>query len=328
MKPTPQQVILTAALALLASSAAASSSLGGAFTSDGLGARPLGMAGAFAAVADDANAAATNPAGMAFFADNSRFATFTHSLLFQVDGLYRDYVAYAQADDAGYGALGFSWSRFTANLDPESYTEDAFEYSGAKRLSQGSSGVQYAVGWNLKYFRINSGLTDSGASNSQTVGDANATGYGADLGLMIKPSNSLGIAVVVQDLYSTLSWDSRTLEVIPTVGIGGLSYRFTQYTTFAGEFRMVQGSSGFTPQSLHGGAEMLMFDGKKLQWGFAKNVALRMGYQEAIANNDGGQVDGGLSVKADSWQIDYAYQYMLAVNGLGNTQRMGLTFTF
>jgi len=57
---------------------------------------------AFVAVADDANATQDNPAGMAFFDKASRQATFTHSNLFSVGALSRDFVSYAQGD-SGFG---------------------------------------------------------------------------------------------------------------------------------------------------------------------------------------------------------------------------------
>src|SRR5262245_47857491 len=110
-----------ALLVLLASAArlgAGSSALGGVFSAVGVGTRPLGMGGAFVALADDANAVQENPAGMAFFDKAARFAGFTHSSLFGLSELSRDYLSYAQAD-SGYSAFGLAWSRFAANIDPD-----------------------------------------------------------------------------------------------------------------------------------------------------------------------------------------------------------------
>jgi len=324
MKTTVKSLMLAAALgALAANLSAGSTSLGGAYASDGEGARALGMGGAFVAVADDANANWANPAGMAFFTDHARYASFTHSMLYQVDGLSRDYLAYAQADDGGYGALGVSWDRFTADLNPETYTEDTFAYSGAKRLA---STLPMAVGWTLKYFRVASSLAAS--SDNQTVGAGDATGFGADLGLMFKPAPSVAVGVDVQNLYSSLSWDTHTYESIPTVANGGIAWHMNERTVFAAQASMAQSSSGYSPQTANAGGEIWMFDGKTEQWGFARNIALRAGYQQALANNDAGQVDAGASIKAETWQLDYAFQYMLTQSELGNTQRLGLSFSF
>lgn len=324
MKPTLKLLMLAAGLSALAVNlTAGSSSLGGAYASDGEGARALGMGGAFVAVADDANANWANPAGMAFFVDHARYASFTHSLLYQVDGLSRDYLAYAQADDGGYGALGVSWDRFTADLSPETYTEDTFAYSGAKRLG---SSLPAAVGWTLKYFRVNSSLAAS--NDNQTVGDGNASGFGADLGLMFKPAPSVAVGVIVQNLYSSLAWDTHTYESIPTVANGGVAWHLNDRSVFAAQVSLAQGSSGYALQTANAGGEVWMFDGKTEQWGFARNIALRAGYQQAVINSDAGQVDAGASLKAETWQLDYAFQYMLTQSGLGNTQRLGISFTF
>jgi hypothetical protein len=314
------------AACLATTNLAASDSLGGAFSADGWGARPLGMAGAFSAVADDANATSTNPAGMAFYKEKERQATFTHSNLYGVDGLMRDYVAYAQADEGAFGAFGLAWNRFAVNLDPEQYTEDSITYSGAKMLGGNSGGVQYAVGWTLKYLRVTSGFGES--LDNTTVGGGNATGYGADLAVMFKPRESLAIAIVAQDVYSTLTWDSRTMEIVPTTGIAGVSYRFTHQFLLASEFRMNQTSGGFKPGSIHAGAEVWALDGKKMQWGFVRNIGFRGGYQQVLAAGEAGQADAGASVQAESWQLDYAFQYMLGAAGLGNSHRFGLGFRF
>ena len=172
--------------------ATGSSALGGTFTDASMGTRPLGLGGAFVAVADDANAAQDNPAGMAFLEKASRLATFTHSNLYNVSSLTRDFVAYAQSD-SGFGAFGLSWNRFAATLNPEQWTEDSFIYSGAKLLSQSEGYPKISVGWQAKYMRVDSGLSDS--LDGITVGGGTATGYGLGLGLMVKLRPSLTVAL-------------------------------------------------------------------------------------------------------------------------------------
>src|SRR5258708_2464990 len=77
----------------------AADTIAGAFASEGTGARPIGMGGAFSAIADDANATYINPAGMAFFKEKEHFASFTHSNLFSLNILSRYFVSYAHADE-------------------------------------------------------------------------------------------------------------------------------------------------------------------------------------------------------------------------------------
>ncbi len=316
---------LVAALAL-ASGLRASSTIAGAFATENTGTRPLGMGGAFAAVADDANATFSNPAGMAFFDKNTRLATFAHTNLFSLSFLTRDFVAYAQGDEGSYGALGLSWNHFNVNFSPEQYSEDTFMYSGAKLLTGDQDFPQYAVGWNLKYLRVTSDFSES--SDNTTVGGGNATGYGADLGVMIKPRESLSLALVARDLYSSINWDSGTLEILPTTGVAGMAYQFTKDTLFAADGDFQQTSGGFNPVAWHLGAEHWFFDGKHLQWGLFRNFGARAGYQQILANNDGGQVSVGASAQAQNWQLDYAYQFSMSSTSLGGTHRFGLSFSF
>lgn len=305
--------------------AAGSSALGGTFSEASMGTRPLGLGGAFVAVADDSNAAQDNPAGMAFLDKSARLAGFTHSNLFNVGFLSRDLITYAQAD-SGFGAFGLGWSRFNATLDPEEWSEDSFIYAGAKLLSQAEGYPKISVGWQAKYMRVDSGFSEN--TDGLTVGGGTATGYGLGLGLMIKLRPSLTIAMMAQDLYSSLSWATGTLEIIPTVGRGGLSYRLTENTLFSAEVRGTQTSKGFGASSWHVGAENWFLDGKQLMWNAIRNVGLRGGYSQQLANSDAGQFSVGGSAKADQWQLDYTYQAGLSAAHLGASHRFGVSMAF
>jgi hypothetical protein len=287
----------------------------------------MGMGGAFVAVADDANASFENPAGMAYFEKDSHYATFTHTNLFSMSTLSRDYLAFAQADTSGFGALGLSWNRFSANLDPETWTEDAFSYSGAKALSKGEEGgSKLALGWNLKYMRVDSGL--SASTDGLTVGGGNASGYGVGLSLMLRLRPSLTVGIAANDIYSSLAWSTGTLEILPPSARGGFAYKLTERTLLAAEARGLQSSKGFGLSSYHVGAEQWLLDGKKLMWEAIRNIGVRAGYYQLLENSDAGQFSVGASAKADQWQIDYAFQGGLAANSLGATHRFGLGVSF
>ena len=305
--------------------AAGSSELGGTFNTIGVGTRPMGMGGAFVAVADDANAAFDNPAGMAFFDKDARYATFTHANLFAVSGLTRDFLAFAQADTSGFGAFGFALNRFSASFDPETWTEDSFTYAGAKALSKGE-GPKLALGWTVKYMRVDSGFSNS--TDFLTVGGGTASGYGVGLSAMLRMRPSLTLAVALNDIYSSLGWSTGTLEVLSPNGRAGFAYRLTERSLFAAELRGSQTSQGFGATSWHLGAEQWILDGKALMWDAIRNFGLRAGYYQIMSNTDAGQVSLGATAKADQWQLDYAYQFGLAAQGLGATHRFGVGVSF
>ena len=283
-------------------SAGASTFVGGVFTADGTGARPLGMGGAFVAIADDANATYVNPAGMAYFRPDQRAATFTHTNLFEIPGLNREFVAYGQGNGSSFGALGLSWNRMSLDFEGVNWAEDMITYSGAAMLTKGDEYPSYSLGWNLKYMRVDSGLND--ALDGSSVGNGRASGYGVDLGVMAKFRKSLAIGIMVQDIYSALNWDTGTLEVMPTSGRAGFAYKFTDRTQFATEARGTQTSGGFEFASWHAGAEHWFFDGKKEKWGAVKNIGLRGGGTQTLKNDDSGILSAGASVVADRWQLD------------------------
>ena len=302
---------------------ATSSMLGGTFNSIGAGTRPLGMGGAFAAVADDANAVVDNPSGMAFFEKDAKYATFTHSSLFGVSSLSRDFIAYGQ--EFGFGSLGASWDRFSASFEPETWTEDELTFSAAKSFGK-REGTNFALGIDAKYLMVNSGFAYS--ADYTSVGGGNASGYGLGLSLMARMHKVINVALVLDDLYSALGWSAGTLEVVSPKGKVGVAYHISQQTLASIEGRGQQTSTGFALSSWHVGAEQWLFDGKELMWDTLRNIGLRVGYFNQMANADSGQLTLGATAKADQWQLDYAYQFGLSGSGLGGTHRFGVGANF
>jgi hypothetical protein len=309
-----------------------STDLGGVFDDVGVGTRPLGMGDAYTAVADDANAAEENPAGMAFFDPADRYATFTHSDLFGLSFLSRDYVAYAQGD-SGYSAWGLSWNQLSVNLDPGEWAEDAFEYSGAKQVYGfgDDAWAKLSIGWQVKYLKVMSDLSQDTLGTS--VGGGNATGWGSGLGALLKLGPDFSVGLMAQDIYSTLTWEDGSVENIPMTLKEGIAYHADEETLFAAEVRQQQGSDVSDPDGLdmsswNLGAEHWFLDGKSTHFGVVKNIGFRAGYYDLLSNDDSGTLTAGASVKADFWQLDYTYEFGLGSESLGDTQRFGLDLQF
>jgi hypothetical protein len=308
-----------------------SADLGGAFNDIGDGTRPLGLGGAFTAVADDANAVAENPAGMAFFDAKDHLATFTHSALYNLDFLSRDFVAYGQGD-TGYTALGFYFDRLSADLSPNSYSENTFAYAGAKLLmgADADSWPKLAVGWQIKYLNVQSDFGFESSNNVGTdVGGGTANGWGSGLGALLKLRPNFALGLMIQDLYSPLHWGTGTTEIVPTNSRLGFVYNLTDTSLFSAEFRAQNDSSGLEPDSWHAGLEHWFLDGKKLQWDMIKNIGVRAGFYELLENQDGGTLSVGATLMSDLWELDYTFEYDLGgVIALGETQRFGLGVRF
>ena len=158
----------------------------------GLGAKALGMGGAFAALADDGTVALWNPAGILAFGENAWIGGAT-SQLFGMVGY--QYVG-GGFSFAGYG-IGLGWANASAG---DFYSANAF--MGTVGVKIGDFGW---VGANLKYYM------------EKITRDY--SGFGFDLGVIIPVMPELSIAVVAKDLGTTIA--GQTVTPMYVVGLSG-----------------------------------------------------------------------------------------------------------
>jgi hypothetical protein len=158
----------------------------------GLGAKALGMGGAFAALADDGTVALWNPAGILAFGENAWIGGAT-SQLFGMVGY--QYVG-GGFSFAGYG-IGLGWANASAG---DFYSANAF--MGTVGVKIGDFGW---VGANLKYYMEK--ITNE------------YSGFGFDLGVIIPVMPELSIAVVAKDLGTTIA--GQTVTPLYVVGFAG-----------------------------------------------------------------------------------------------------------
>ena len=203
----------------------------GEFLSMGVGARALGMGGAFVALANDASAAYWNPAGLV--QAEGRHVSIMHAERFAGIVKY-DWLSYIQpcGSGAGAGTFGFSCIRLGVDDIPitalpdegrpldaydnrpyvarwASDAEYAFYASYARR-----AGPSLAYGGNIKVLR-------------KSVDTCSAWGLGLDISALYRLSERLNLGLNLQDATTTLvAWDNGTRESIsPTLKIGG-AYRW------------------------------------------------------------------------------------------------------
>jgi hypothetical protein len=221
---------------------------GASFLEIGIGARALGMGGAFGSVADDGTAFYWNPAGLALSEKNQisgmygpQFGTIEHPLA------NYHYLGYAQHLPGG-ATIAFNWIRLAVDDIPiyselmgtrseryrngtlrptgeaEGYfsdTEDAFFFSFAKmnRFDADLGWVYHPVridipiGINIKWIR-------------QTLGDGEASGLGLDAGAMVRfhldeffeipKFGMVSLGMHFQDITkTTLSWNTKHKDTVP-----------------------------------------------------------------------------------------------------------------
>lgn len=170
--------------------------MGGAFMKFGLGARSLGMGGAFTGLAEGIDAIYYNPGGLGF------------SLIKQVGLTYHNLSLDRKLNSASIiypvrneAIIGFSWINSSVGdvpmidsdrtvYDEFSNSSNSFGLTFAKTFAE-----QLSFGANLRYLQ-------------STLDQLNAYTIGVDMGAMykIRPEYSIGLAV--SDLGSNLRWDS------------------------------------------------------------------------------------------------------------------------
>ncbi len=163
------------------------------------GARPSGLAGAFTALADDANAPAYNPAGISFLTRNEM--TFMYASLLtgldlnagngQTSKLGLGYFSFVPRIKEGqYGSYAISWSNFAASnlLKEDSFT---LTYADNIKFESLAQRPTLAYGANVKFLSRSFTLDSRSASDRVFQSGRKANAVAGDLGLMVRPNFAL-----------------------------------------------------------------------------------------------------------------------------------------
>ena len=311
----------------------------GDFLTLGVGARPLGMGGSFAAIADDSTAAYWNPAGLGRLRHSE--AAFMHSSLGELDSY--DFVNYVQPI-GGAASLGLSWLRVgiddipittlprpgnpvsPANrprqVDTFNSTDNAFflSYGRQVKFNLGSKRLNMFLGGNAKLIYITA------------LGNTNALGVGGDLGWLwttpTERSRQLSVGIVAQDFFRTkLYWNtppenpgeaSNTDTIEPNLKIG-LSYR-QSIKPLKSHLLLTFDTDSLYSFEMHYGAEYV----------FAELLSLRIGIQERKGINTIRLMTAGAGLRLSfltgaAFSVDYAF---LNNSELGNSNRISLMTRF
>lgn len=265
----------------------------GAFAAVGIGARPLGMGGAFVAVADTPDALYWNPAGVGQLSK-----TQVSSMQTDLFGLGIQYNWLAAVQPVGKYTFGIGYN----GLDASKAFGDFPYQEGSVLGSVAGEAVIYGQhlrwGANLKYNFLKGG---SDLVNTEQ------TGLGIDIGLLYQ-KDALKLGFVVRDLYTRLagelveeSMSEDVVNVIPPDVALGASF-------ITGPVLWTLDISGLaTEPKVHAGVE----------YAVNNQVSLRAGYKA-------GMFTVGLGMKTGSWVLDYAYN----THQVGDAQRFSVGIIF
>ncbi len=278
----------------------------------GVGARPLGMGGAYVATADDGNAVLWNASGLAQL-DRHEITTMFAALYAGLEAkLYNE-----KADLLGYhfvgyvypslwGSFALSWNTFQSQI----YDESTLCLSYGRKLSEGIyAGLNLKrQGWSVggnEYTRLDRDIPDQGTSRS---------GLTADLSALCKATDRFSLGVSAENLLPA-DVGLNTEENIPINLRGGIAYRLHNprvelLSALDITYREGDGTN------VHIGME---------SWFFDRAVASRAGWNLTSAT-------AGFSYRISKvWaeiQIDYAFIYPTAIQETYGSHRMSMTVRF
>jgi hypothetical protein len=288
----------------------------GEFLSLGVGAKALGMGGAFVGVADDGTASYWNPSGLCQL--DQRQLSLMHAETFG-SLLNHDFVAFALPLERkpANSAIAFSLLRLGGGgikvtglqddnrvfvLREESHADYAFLFSY-------SHPIRPTLFWGANLKLIYRQLVDN-----------SAFGLGADISFLARPYSFLTLGANLMDITSTLLfYDNGTTETItPTTKLGlGINHQIQDFSLlFASDADVRYEGRKFSAQYWVGDISWDMHYGIEIL--YRKLVAARLGF-------DQGDFTAGAGFVIRQFGLDIAF---LSHDQLDNTYRISLFVRF
>ncbi len=305
----------------------------GEFMAIGVGGRPLGMGGAFSAVANDITAAYYNPAGLAHL--NYPQISLMHAEHFG-DLVNYDYgsVAIPYGNDLSFGVtavrLGVDGIPDTRKALYDANGDGIVDINQGDRLDYSKISEFSNQDW-VFYLTFAKRQTDKfywGANIKiirRDIAEFGATGIGFDVGALYTPVENLFVGANIQDVTTTLvAWNTGRNELVsPTAKIGAaymlniLGGIITTAVDFDVRFENRRSSA-------YGNLGPVSFDTHAgLEYTFKNLFSIRGGY------NDVKQFTVGAGVKLPKLNIDYSFaRFSYAeLDRLPDTHRISLILT-
>ena len=281
------------------------------FTDAGVGARALGLGGAYVALANDPTAVFWNPAGLDYI--QKKGASFFYSSLnFDTDYNFVGIVF----PTISFGSFGLGWTRIGSDgIEERDINADG---SPTPLLSIGNSSANQFYFSYAKQIRSTFSLGFTGKLERMSFGIANDvsdTGVGLDVGAMVRPDfdnallRDLSFGINVQNLISPRLRLVNQSESSPLNFKGGLSKLFV-FGEERNLFRIVLdvNKSENADGTVHVGAE----------YAFQDKATLRLG-----ANN--GQVAFGAGASYNNFRLDYNFGKFFDGADFSSNHRFSLT---
>ncbi len=290
-----------------------------AFNNIGVGARPLGLGGAFVALADDSNAADYNAAGLGYI-DKIQLGA-THAQRFSGLITYNSVSGIIPFGRAG--SIGASLGMLSE--DSEIYREQIVRISYGNALFR-----QLAIGANLKLFRTSFDETNEFVTENPYFVQTSSSAVSFDLGMIARPVQSLSLGASVENLLpaDTSISDTQT-DSVPLNIRAGLAYRLASIAEMSAQgatvSNLLRGSLG-TFEVASRNSEIYIRTGVEV-W-LNKSIAVRGGYGVKSGGSSATTLSLGgsakLPISGTALQLDYGFQLLSGDFQNNTTQRFSV----
>jgi hypothetical protein len=280
-----------------------------AYDDVGIGARPLGMGGAFVAVADDSNASAYNPAGLGYIKKPE--AGFTLFWLFSGAVNYNHAGIVFPMGDVGSLGVSFDMLRDESAI----YSEKTLVFSYSKRLIDAVS-----LGANFKMLNTGFDKEAEWVKENPYFVETSASGFTFDVGLLAKPVTGLSIGLTGTNLAPVnVSISKSEEDKVPMNLRLGFAYNLSAIAKSAQQ-PALKDVLETTIISIEGGTgkdrEVNVTKAKAgiESWFANQTVGLRAGYSMKKVDKSSSSVNLGASLRIPIFdlimRLDYAMQIL------------------
>ena len=299
-----------------------------AFNNIGVGARPLGLGGAFVALADDSNAANYNAAGLGYI--NAAQVGATRAQRF--NGLVTYNSISGIIPFGRIGSIGASLGILAE--DSEIYQEQTVSISYGNAILK-----QLAIGANLKLFGTAFDEANEFVVENPYFGQTSSSAVSFDFGVMAKPFQSLSLGASVENVLpaNTSTADTSVFDVDPdTVPLNiraGLAYRLESIAEMSAQgaavSNLLKGSLGTFEVVSRNGA---IYIRTGVEVWVNKSIAVRGGYGLKNGSDSATTLSFGGSAKLPigtvALQLDYGFQLLSGDFQDNITQRFSINLLF
>ncbi len=294
-----------------------------AFNDIGVGARPLGLGGAFVALADDSNAAHYNAAGLAYIDQIHIGATYAQ----RFNGLVNYSTINGIIPIGSIGSLGTNIGILSENSDI--YQEQSIRFTYARTLFQ-----QLGLGINIKYFSTNYDSENEFVVSNPYFTEMSSSAVSLDIGLLTKPVESLNLGLSLENVMpADVSISDEHTETVPINIRAGIAYKLESIAEMSAQGAVITNilrETVATVDILARNGELYTRIGVEV-W-INPAIGVRGGYGTVIGGNQANTINLGGSAKipigGTALQLDYGFQILTGNLRDNTTQRFSVNLLF